>query len=915
MIPSRKVYGGIGTFLVEIIVWIVLVFFPVLEMSHEDALIGRIDHRIGSLSPVQDDLTGLLRVLHTALLSRLTHQGSIEQAQKRYVDGLFVQATSLLADIESKKGLLTPESRSLLGKLTSRVASLHSELLLPSPVGDLPREAMHVDLLSLRFSYELTQTVKQLVHERRILLGKKHYWQLLELLVFSLIILRILFSFLSKKREEETYLRWASERTSDLVIILSPDGEIRYVNPSLARYLFAGEKEGPDKAHGRRVETSLAGQSIFPLSRNYPLFSRIAGQWKALIREGDVRNIDFPFTGGDSVLRWFSLRMTEISDEHPGVRGYECRFVDITSLKKSEGELASQKEWLRITMNSIGDGVIAMDLSGHITFINRVAAFLIGVDEQDAMGKDVSEVLVIVHEEKKDRITLPLSRILREDVIASIPGPVAIRSPSGDLIPISDSLAPIHNHLGEIVGSIFVFQESTQRRQAQEAIWNMKYHDPLTGLPNDRLFRERLASFISLYPETGKGVCVLAVGIDHFKKINDTYGHALGNDFLQQFASRLSNVVSPGDSLARLGGDEFLVLISDFLDAERISEKSRHLLMEMRKPFFLGEHKVSMTISIGISVFPDDGQSEDLLIRNADIALNSVKDRGRNDFRFYSPLMNPNSQEEIELREDLLEAIREDALDLYYQPKVNAPTGEIIGFEALVRWHHPQKGILRPHQFIKMAEEQGLIVSLGEWVLKRATRDAKILCERFRRMSVSVNVSVRQLIEPDFYEHVRRSLLISGLDPSLLVLEVTESIFAREIAEIEMNVQKVKEMGVRLSLDDFGTGFSSLGNLTRFSPDEIKVDKSFVDQMLSGGKELELIRTMLSIGLTMRINVVIEGVETVEQRDFLFKRGANIFQGYFYSEPVPYEGLAALMEKNFPPAGDERTGPGLFLDR
>ncbi|MDA8060425.1 MAG: EAL domain-containing protein, partial [Nitrospiraceae bacterium] len=403
--------------------------------------------------------------------------------------------------------------------------------------------------------------------------------------------------------------------------------------------------------------------------------------------------------------------------------------------------------------------------------------------------------------------------------------------------------------------------------------------------------------------------------IDHFKKINDTYGHALGNDFLQQFASRLSNVVSPGDSLARLGGDEFLVLISDFLDAERISEKSRHLLMEMRKPFFLGEHKVSMTISIGISVFPDDGQSEDLLIRNADIALNSVKDRGRNDFRFYSPLMNPNSQEEIELREDLLEAIREDALDLYYQPKVNAPTGEIIGFEALVRWHHPQKGILRPHQFIKMAEEQGLIVSLGEWVLKRATRDAKILCERFRRMSVSVNVSVRQLIEPDFYEHVRRSLLISGLDPSLLVLEVTESIFAREIAEIEMNVQKVKEMGVRLSLDDFGTGFSSLGNLTRFSPDEIKVDKSFVDQMLSGGKELELIRTMLSIGLTMRINVVIEGVETVEQRDFLFKRGANIFQGYFYSEPVPYEGLAALMEKNFPPAGDERTGPGLFLDR
>ena len=907
MIPVRKVYGANGTFLLEILLWSVLVFFPVIEMSHEDALLGRIDHQVGLLAPIQNDLTGILRALHSALLSRLTHQGLIQPVQKRYIDGLFIQSASLLADIKSKKTLLNPEDQTLLKELKSRVNALRLELLLPSPVGDLPREAMSVDLVSLRFSYELTETVKLLVHERKALLGKKHYWQFFEFLIFSLILVRVLLPFLSRRREEETYLRWASERTSDLVIILSPDGEIRYINPSLSHYLGSDQKGRHQRHRGEKLEIHLAGQSIFPLSGRFPLFSRITGQWKSLIREGAVRGFDFPFTGGDSELRWFSLRMNEISDGVLGVRGYECRFVDITSLKKSEGELASQKEWLRITMNSIGDGVVAMDLSDRITFINRVAAFLMGINEETALGQDISDVLILLHEETKDRMDLPLSRILREDVITTIPGPVVIQSSSGEMIPVTDSLAPIHNHLGEIVGSIFVFQESTERRQAQEALWNMKYHDQLTGLPNDRLFRERLNSFISLYPETGKELCVFAVGIDHFKKINDTYGHALGNIFLQQFATRLSEIISSGDSLARLGGDEFLVLISDFLNAERISEKARLILMQMRKPFFLGEHKVSMTVSVGISVFPDDGQSEDLLIRNADIALNSVKDRGRNDFRFYSPLMNPNSQEEIELREDLQDAIRDDSLELYYQPKVNAPTGEIVGIEALIRWNHPQKGMLRPHQFIKMAEEQGLIVSLGEWVLKRATRDAKILCERWKRISVSVNVSVRQLVEPDFYEYVRRALLISGLDPSLLVLEVTESIFAREIAEIEVNVHKVKEMGVKLSLDDFGTGFSSLGNLTRFSPDEIKVDKSFVDQMMSGGKDLELILTMLSIGLTMRINVVIEGVETVEQRDFLCKRGANVFQGYFYSPPVPYKELLGLMGAHFAPAGTIRT--------
>jgi PAS domain-containing protein len=314
MIPARKVYGANGTFLFEIVVWVLLVFFPVLEVSHEDILLGRIDRQIGSLSPVQNDLTGLLRVLHTALLFRLTHQGPVEQLQKHYIDGLFVQARSLLTDIDSHRALLTPGSLSLLENLTMRVDALRLELLLPAPVGDLPREAMQVDLLSLRFSYKLTETVKQLIHVRRILFGKKRYWQILELLVFCLIIFRFLLIALSKRREEGIYLRWASERTSDFVIILAPDGTIRYVNPALVRYLVAGKERKPGKKISRQLEKSLSGQSIFPLSGSFPLFSRIAVQWKSLIREGSVRNVDFPFTGEDSILRWFSLRMTEISD-------------------------------------------------------------------------------------------------------------------------------------------------------------------------------------------------------------------------------------------------------------------------------------------------------------------------------------------------------------------------------------------------------------------------------------------------------------------------------------------------------------------------------------------------------------------------------------------------------------------------
>ncbi len=882
-------------FLLEIVVWVVLVFVPILKSAQSEAGVEMLASKASRIAPVQNDLTILLRVVHVALLARLTHPGVLIPSRKQYIDGLFSDARSLLSDIDQKKSFLSGKEQDFLKTINLQVTALNHELLLPALVGDLPREALLIDSSSLGLSDAMTRDIASLAHERGHLFGEKHFWELLEMGVVGLLLARIFSSLFSRKREEETYLRWASERTSDMVVIFSPNGEIRYLNPSFLAYL-----EGVMEASASSGRPDPVGKRLHDVSIHWPVFSRISSLWET-VKRGGSETLEIPLPGKSDSLRWFSMRITGMTDEMFGIRGYETRLVDITRVKKSQAEMASQKEWLRITMNSIGDGVVAMNPAGMITFVNRVAENLLGMREAELLGRESASVLFVVQEESQERIELPLARVLRENVISTIPGSIALISGSGDAIPVTGSLAPIRNHLGEIVGAIFVFQESSERRKAQEALWNMKYHDQLTGLPNDTLFRERLTSLINLYPDTGKSLSVLAIGIDHFKKINDTWGHMAGNAFLEQFACRLSKILAPGDSLARLGGDEFLAVLSAPSAVDDISEKAREIQAEVRKPFVVSSHRISVTVSIGVSVFPDDGESGDLLIRNADIALNTVKERGRNHFRFYSPAMNANSKEELELRQDLLEALRQDGLDLFYQPKVNAATGRIVGMEALIRWNHAEKGWLRPHQFIRMAEEQGLIVSLGEWVLRQAATDGRIFCEGDPERTVSVNVSVRQLVEPDFFETVKRTLISTGLEPEQLILEVTESIFAREMVEIENNIRQVKAMGVKLSLDDFGTGFSSLANLTRFQADEIKVDKSFVDQMMVRTQEIELIRTMLSIGLTMGIRVVVEGVETASQRDFLYKQGARLFQGYFYSPPVAFKEMLRLMAQPFSP--------------
>ncbi|HVR71666.1 MAG TPA: EAL domain-containing protein [Vicinamibacteria bacterium] len=427
-------------------------------------------------------------------------------------------------------------------------------------------------------------------------------------------------------------------------------------------------------------------------------------------------------------------------------------------------------------------------------------------------------------------------------------------------------------------------------RMAEEKIKDLAYHDTLTALPNRLVFTDRLALAVNQAQRQGSRLAVLFLDLDHFKVINDSLGHSLGDLLLQQVAARLTGCLRAGDTVARLGGDEFTLLLPGVqgpAESERVAGK---VLDTLREPFRLEGRELFVTASMGISLYPDDGEDTDTLVRNADAAMYRAKEQGRDSHRLYAPPMNEMAGERLALESALRRALAGDELVLHYQPLVEIGTGRLHGVEALLRWRHPEKGLLWPSDFLALAESTGIILPIGPWVLRTACAQAQAWhAQDLRELRVAVNLSARQFQQPDLAEHVQRALRETGLPPPRLELEITETSAMQNTELTARTFRELKALGVRISIDDFGVGYSSLGTLKRLPIDTIKIDRSVIRDITTDPDDAAIVTAIIAMAHTLELKVVAEGVDTEEQLTFLRGHGCDLMQGHLFGPAAPAE--------------------------
>ncbi len=554
--------------------------------------------------------------------------------------------------------------------------------------------------------------------------------------------------------------------------------------------------------------------------------------------------------------------------------------------KVMEEALFVEQERAEVTLNSIGDGVISSDISGNITFLNLAAAAMTGWSLQEALGRPLAEVFLGADALSREAVPNPAAAD-HDGTVYLLSDCVLIGRHQLE-IPIEASVSPIRDRAGSATGSVIVFRDvSTARAMALE-MTHAAEHDYLTGLPNRLLLNDRISQAIALAPRHGKQVAVLFLDLDGFKHINDSLGHGIGDRLLQSVSSRLVGCVRPSDTVSRQGGDEFVVLLSEAEQWQDAAIVATRMLSAVAEVHSVDEHDLHVTTSIGISVFPDDGGDPETLIKNADTAMYQAKANGRQNFQFFKAAMNVRAVERQSVEESLRRALAQHQFVLHYQPKINLRTGAITGAEALLRWPHPIRGLVPPAQFIPIAEDSGLIRPIGSWVLREACRQSRAWADAgLPAMSMAVNVSAMELRNENYLVRLLSVLEETGMDPRSLELELTESVLMTHAESAAFILQSLRERGVQVAIDDFGTGFSSLSYLRKFPIDALKIDRSFVSQVSNGGEETSIVAAVISMARSLKLRVVGEGVETLEQLNFLQSHKCDEAQGFFFSPPVP----------------------------
>ncbi|WP_228518629.1 bifunctional diguanylate cyclase/phosphodiesterase [Methylophilus sp. 13] len=569
---------------------------------------------------------------------------------------------------------------------------------------------------------------------------------------------------------------------------------------------------------------------------------------------------------------------------------------EIEQRKRTELELFKQKQLAIVTLESIGDAVITTNMQSEVTYLNPVAEKMTGWSKAEAAGRPILEVFRILNESTRKLAANPVDVVLAHNKVCGLANHTLLIAKSGAEYAIEDSAAPIRDQDGNILGVVLVFHDVSDARQMAQKMTYLAEHDYLTDLPNRLLLTDRITQAISAAKRRGSKLAILFFDIDHFKRVNDTLGHEVGDQLLKVLSKKLQMCIRASDTLSRQGGDEFVVLLPELTDDAVPAEIAQKILFSIKDPISIANHELFITASIGIAVYPDDGDNVDVLTRHADAAMYHAKNSGRNNYQFFTKEMSARVAAQLTMENSLQKAISNNELLLFYQPKVSIKTGKIIGAEALIRWVHPQWGMMMPDRFIKIAEDSGLIRGIGHWVLREAcTQNKKWQDSGLPEIPIAINVSVVELHHAHFTQEVTKVLLQTGLQPYHLELEVTESVAIQTEVTVINDLNKLKEMGVRLSVDDFGTGYSSLSYLKLLPVNTIKIDKSFIRDIQVDANDAAIVTAIIKMSQSLGLTVIAEGVETQAQLEFLQSHDCDEMQGYLFSRPLPADEFAALL--------------------
>jgi diguanylate cyclase (GGDEF)-like protein/PAS domain S-box-containing protein len=565
--------------------------------------------------------------------------------------------------------------------------------------------------------------------------------------------------------------------------------------------------------------------------------------------------------------------------------------------KGIEDALFVEKERAVVTLNSIGDAVLCTDIFGRITYLNIVAEKMTGWPRAEAIGRPLAEVFRIIDGGTRQTARDPMDMAVKlNKTVGLTPNCVLIRR-DGYEAAIEDSAAPIHDRSGRVIGAVIVFHDVSAARAMSLEMTHTAHHDLVTSLPNRLLLNDRITQSISMALRQSRPFAVLFLDLDNFKIVNDSLGHAGGDELLRSVSKRLLSCVRGSDTVSRQGGDEFAILLPEITHAEDAATCAAKILLALNEPYIIGSRTVHVGTSIGISLYPRDGADSETLLKSADMAMYHAKERGRGNFQFFEAAMNLRAVQRQSMESELRRALKNQEFLLHYQPKVNLDSGDITGVEALIRWQQPDGTLVLPSEFVHIAEDCGLIVPIGRWVMREACKQARAWQEAgLRHLRMAVNVSAVEFREKGFVENVRQLLSDTGLRAHYLVLELTERVLMENAESTALVLEELKTMGVHLAVDDFGTGYSSLSYLRQFPIDVLKIDQSFIKKITSNLEDSTIISAIIGMGRNLHHIVIAEGIETLEQIAYLQSQHCEEGQGYLLSPPVGAVQFGHLLE-------------------
>ncbi|HJV45957.1 MAG TPA: EAL domain-containing protein [Bacillota bacterium] len=670
--------------------------------------------------------------------------------------------------------------------------------------------------------------------------------------------------------QELTDIKYAFDQ-SVTIAVTDTNGIITYANEQFCRISHYTKEE-------------LVGQNLRIVNSGFHPQEFFEEMWKT-IRSGKVWKGEIRNRAKDGSLYWVRTTIVPFLTDELKPYQYVSIRLDITDLKLMEEEIRKREEKYRLITENATDLIAVISPDGRFTYVSPSNECVLGWKREQLTN---GSLIDWVHPEDREIVLEGLKIIAYTRAMYQME--IRMISDQGKVMVLEVRCNPVLNEEGYVKEIILVSRDVTDRKKMDETIYYLAFHDPLTNLPNRRLFKDRLIQELRDAAELQSSFSIMFLDIDYFKSINDTLGHDKGDMVLKQVAARLSLCIRKGDMVSRNGGDEFTILLEKSVQRDEAKSIAERVLQSFKQPFDILGKKFLISPSIGVALYPHDGKTADDLLKHADIALYYVKKHGKANYAFYSPTMDVRSLEQISLENELRLAIEKEQFILHYQPKINMKTGQIIGIESLVRWNHPQLGLIPPSDFIPLTEETGLILPIGEWILRTACIQNKKWQEQgLIFIPISVNLSALQFQHEHFVDEIQCILNETGLEPQWLEFELTESVLIDQSSDTLVKLQRLKQMGIKLSLDDFGTGYSSLSYLKKFPVDTIKIDSSFIRDLNQDKYDLALVTAIISMADALGLNVIAEGIETEQQLSILIQKGCKEGQGFLFSRPLQVE--------------------------